>query len=139
MADPTTFPDILRGAILSSPDLDQFFDGHVPEKVDETGGYIDPYVVLWAGLGDNPFEPTACGTHNEDTLIWDFQTTVVAASADVCRRAAKDVKARLMNLSIGTGRVKPNPDGFNQQSPLLDTQITPARFMLPLQWRITTN
>jgi hypothetical protein len=139
VADETTFPDIIRGAVLASPNLDQFFDGYVPEKVAETEGYIDPYVVLWAGLGDNPFEPTACGTHNQDTVIWDFQTTVVAADPDTCRRAAKEVKARLMNLAVGTGRVKPNPDGFNQQAPILDTQTTPSRFMLPVQWRITTN
>lgn len=138
MVDPTPFPAIIEGAILAS-DIDQFFDGYVPEKVTETNGYIDPYVVLWAGMGDNPFEPTACGTHNEDTLIWDFQTTVVGASPEACRSAAKMVKAQLTNLVIRTGKVRPNPDGFNQQSPILDTQATPSRFMLPLQWRITTN
>jgi hypothetical protein len=116
-----------------------FHDGFVPEDLPETGGYIDPYVVLWGGIGDNPFEPTACGTHSTDTLVWDFQTTVVAASASACRQAAQAVKASLVNLVVGTGKVRPNPDGYNQQSPILDTQTIPARFMLPLQWRITTN
>lgn len=137
VADVLTFPDILRGAVL--PTGAGFFDGNVPTKVPETSGYIDPYVVLWAGLGDNPFEPTACGTHNTDTLVWDFQTTVVAADADTCRRVGQAVKARLTNLVMGTGQVRPNPDGYNQQSPIQDNQSTPARFMLPLQWRITTN
>ena len=137
MADPLVFPDMLRGAVQAAGVT--FYDGQVPEKVPETEGFIDPYVVLWAGVGDNPFEPTACGTHNEDTLVWDFQTTVVAASADTCRAAARAVRSRLVNLTMGTGRVKPNPDGFNQQAPVADNQTTPVRYMLPLQWRLTTN
>lgn len=136
MADVTTFPALLEAAVPG--DLG-FFDGYVPLKVPETDGFIDPYVVLWAGVGDNPFEPTACGTHNTDTLVWDFQTTVVGATAETCRQAASAVRAALVNLPIGTGHVKPNPDGYNQQSPILDTQSSPSRFMLPLQWRITTN
>jgi len=138
MADPTTFPALIEAAVLEEPGLG-FYDGHVPEALPETEGYIDPYVVLWAGLGDNPFEPTACGQHSTDTLIWDFQTTVVAASAEACRSAAWAVRQHLVNLAVGTGTVRPNPDGYNQQAPLLDTQTSPSRFMLPLQWRITTN
>lgn len=138
MADPTTFIETIEYAILKVPNMG-FYDGFVPEKVPEFGGYIQEYTVLWAGLGENPFEPTSCGTWNEDTLIWDFQTTVVGADVDICRKAGRLVKAELMNLVIGTGKVRPNPDGFNQQSPLLDTQAVPSRFMLPLQWRITTN
>lgn len=136
MADVTTFPDIIEAALPT--DLG-FHDGYVPEVLPETDGYVDPYVVLWGGVGENPFEPTACGTHSTDTLVWDFQTTVVAASPGACRSAAKAVKASLVNLVVGTGKVHPNPDGFNQQSPILDTQTSPSRFMLPLQWRITTN
>lgn len=137
MADISTFPDIIRGAVLAAGT--GFYDGYVPEALPETEGYVDPYVVLWAGVGDNPFEPTACGQHSDDTTVWDFQTTVVAASASACRAAAQAVRQRLLNLTVGTGTVKPNPDGFNQQAPLLDTQTSPSRFMLPLQWRITTN
>lgn len=137
MADVLTFPDMLRGAVLAEGL--GFYDGYVPERLPETNGYIDPYAVLWSGLGEAPPELPACGTYSEDTLIWDFQITVVGASAEVCRQAAKAVKTRLLNMTIGTGRVRPNPDGFNQQSPVLDTQTTPARFMLPLQMRLITN
>ena len=115
------------------------FDGHVPAKVPEMGGYVLPYVVIWAGIGDEPQEQTSCGVHSTDTLIWDFQTTTVGATADVCRRVAQDVKTALNNLPTGTGRVRPNPDGFQQQTPILDTSVTPARFMLPVQWRLITN
>lgn len=115
------------------------FDGFVPTKVPEAGGFILPYVVIWAGVGDNPDEPTSCGTHNTDTLILDFQITVAASNTGAVRAVAEAVKQKLTNLQTGTGRIKPNPDGFNQQPPILDTQITPARFMLPLQWRLITN
>jgi hypothetical protein len=138
VADVLTFPDVLRGAVSAVPEV-TFYDGNVPEKVPQTGEYIDPYVVLWAGLGDNPFEPTACGTHNTDTTVWDFQLTVVGATADTCRRVASAVLGRVINLQVGTGRVKPNPDGFNQQVPLQDNTTSPSRFMLPLQLRLITN
>lgn len=114
-------------------------DGYVPRKLPETATYVDPYVILWAGLGDNPPELTACGTQGTDTLVWDFQTTAVGADASICRAVAKAVTAKLTNLPAGTGKIRRNPDGFNQQSPILDTQTTPARFMLPLQWRLITN
>jgi len=115
------------------------FDGFVPTKVPEAGGYILPYVVIWLGVGDNPNEPTSCGTHNTDTLILDFQITVAASNTPAIRAAAEAVRQKLTNLQAGTGRIKPNPDAFNQQAPTLDTQVTPARFMLPLQWRLITN
>lgn len=137
MADVLTIPDQLRGPILAEGL--GFYDGYVPEKLPETDGFIDPYVVLWGGLGGSPPELTSDGIESEDTLIWDFQLTVVAASAETCRQAAKAVKKRILNMVIGTGRVRSNPDGFNQQSPVLDTQTTPSRFMLPLQLRLITN
>jgi hypothetical protein len=137
MVDPTTLvPPVLTA--LTSPDFG-LHDGFVPKAVPETDGYIDPYVVLFAGVGDNPGEPLANGVHDTDSLIWDFQTTAVGASPDACRGVARDVTARLTNLRVGTGRVKPNPDGFRQQAPILDPQSSPARFMLPLQWRLNTN
>ena len=138
MADPSALAAAVRTALEALPDV-SVFDGHVPAKVPEIGGYVLPYVVLWAGIGDNPGEQTSCGTHSTDTLIWDFQTTAVASSADACRRAAQDVKITLTNLRAGTGRIRPNPDGFQQQQPIPDNSVTPARFMLPTQWRLITN
>lgn len=126
-------------AVLEAIDGITFHDGYVPESLPETGGYVDPYVVLWAGAGDEPNELSACGVQDGDSLIWDFQTTAVGATPDICRAVARDVKAALTNLPVGTSRVRRNPDGYNQQAPILDTQTTPARFMLPLQWRLITN
>jgi hypothetical protein len=115
------------------------FDGYVPAKVPEAGGFILPYVVLWLGVGENPNEPTSDGIHSTDTLILDFQVTVVASNPAACRAVAQAVKQALTNLQTGTGRIKPNPDSFDQPKPILDTTITPARFMLPIQWRLITN
>lgn len=137
MADPTTFPDIIRGAVASIPEV-SFYDGYVPEKLPQTGEYIDPYVVLWATLPDNPAEITSCGTQSMDTKVWDFQLTVVGASPDTCRRVAQETLGKVVNLQVGTGNVRRNPDAF-QQAPVLDTTTSPSRFMLPLQLRLITN
>jgi len=138
MADIEQLVADVKTALEEIPDV-TFKDGYAAEALPETGGYIDPYVILWAGLGDNPPELTACGTQGTDTLIWDFQTTAVGADAGICRSVAKAVAAKLTNLPAGTGKIRRNPDGFNQQTPILDTQTSPARFMLPLQWRLITN
>jgi hypothetical protein len=132
----------LAGAIeaaLALPGI-SFYDGYVPERVPEAGGHVLPYVVLYAGDGAPVVEEvTSSGHQPTDTLVWDFQITAVGATAGVCRAVARDVRAALTNLRVGTGLVKPNPEGFNQQVPYPDTSVTPARFILPLQWRLNTN
>lgn len=138
MADPVALVATVEAALKTIVGI-TVYDGYVPSKVPEAGGYILPYVVIWAGTGDNPPEQPACGEHEDDTLIFDFQVTIAAADPNLCRRVEKDVRAKLRNLRAGTGRIKPNPDGFQQQSPILDAQVSPARFMLPKQWRLITN
>lgn len=138
MVDVGTLVPSVTAALEALPGL-TVHDGYVPKELPETGGYVDPYIVLWAGLGDNPPESTACGTQGTDSLIWDFQTTAVGATPDICRAVATAITGALTNLRVGTGRIRRNPDGFNQATPILDTQTSPARFMLPLQWRLITN
>ncbi|MBG6085815.1 hypothetical protein [Zhihengliuella flava] len=137
MADATALAATVKAA-LTSDDF-KFYDGYVPAKVPEAGGYILPYVVLWAGDGEPADQQAACGLQGTSSLLWDFQTTCVASSPEACRAVARDVRAALTNLPAGTGRIKPNPDGFQQNVPVLDPTATPARFMLPVPWRITTN
>lgn len=115
------------------------YDGHVSTRLPESGGYILPYFVNWFGTGDNPDEVTSDGKQSTDSLIWDFQITAVASNPAACRAVAQALKQKLTNRRIGKGTLRLNPDGFNQQAPILDTQTTPARFMLPLQWRLITN
>lgn len=139
MADVLAAAAAVLTALESIPDQLGVHDGYVPVKVPETDGYVDPYVVLWAGTGDGPPELTADGKDSTGTLVWDFQTTAVGATPAVCRAVDQAVSAKLTNLVVGTGRVRRNPDGFNQQAPVLDTQETPSRFYLPRQWRLITN
>lgn len=138
MVDANDLVTPVAAALETIPDT-TFYDGYVPQAVPATGGYPDPYIVLWAGTGDEPDELTACGRQDGDSIIWDFQTTSVGASPEICRAVDSAVTAKLINLPVRTGRVRRNPDGYNQQPPILDTQTTPARFMLPRQWRLITN
>jgi hypothetical protein len=135
-------PNSLTGPVLAAlraiPDI-TVYDGSVPESVPETGGYIDPYVVLWAGNPDGPNELPADGVQDDDSAVWDFQTTTVGADPSICRAVDTAVNIALRNLRVRTGRVRRNPDGFNRDIPRLDTQTSPARFMLPRQWRLITN
>lgn len=140
MVDPTLLAAAVVATLKTLPGVTTY-DGYVGEKVptDPSGKYVLPYVVLWAGIGDNPDEQTSDGMHAADTLVWDFQTTSVGSTSSICRAVAQDVKAKLTNMRAGTGLIRPNPDGFQQQTPILDTSVTPARFMLPTQWRLITN
>lgn len=138
MVDPAELTAPIRAALSAVPGTTEY-DGYVPEKLPETDGFIDPYVVLWAGTGDETDEIPACGVQDGDSIVWDFQTTSVGATPAICRAVDHAVTGQLLNLRIRTGRVRRNPDGFNQQFPILDTQTSPARFMLPRQWRLITN
>lgn len=138
MADPTEIADTIIAALKTIPGI-TVYDGYVPSTVPTSGGFILPYIVLWAGAGDGTGELASCGVWDGDTLIYDFQDTVVAANPSVCRSVVKAADAKLLNLRVGTGRIRPNPDGFNQATPTLDTQTSPARFMLPRQRRLITN
>lgn len=139
MADITTLVPQILGALGTVPDVSDVHDGYVPTKVPETDGYVDPYIVLWAGTGDGPNELPADGRQANGPLIWDFQTNAVGATPEICRAVDQAICKALVNLPVGTGKVRRNPDGFNQQAPLLDTQTTPSRFFLPRQWRLITN
>lgn len=115
------------------------YDGYVPAAVPATGEFIDPYLVVWSGLGENPPELPACGTHDSDSVVLDFQVTAVGATAPLTRAVAKAMTQALTNLRVGTGKVRPNPDAFTQAAPVLDPAANPARFMLPVQWRLISN
>lgn len=138
MADVEACAAQVLGALGTVPGSTAY-DGYVPQAVPETDGYIDPYIVLWAGTGDEPNELPADGRQAGDSIIWDFQTTSVGATPAICRAVDNAVQGKLTNLAVGTGRVRRNPDGYNQQAPILDTQTTPSRFYLPRQWRLITN
>jgi hypothetical protein len=118
------------------------YDGFVPTTIPkDSSGFIRPYVVIFAGTGtDLPAERDSTGLVDMDVLDWPFQTTVAAADALSCMRLAHDVRLALTNLPVQAGFVK--PDGYSATGgdrPLLDNQVTPARFYMPLMWRLTTT
>lgn len=117
------------------------FDGQVPSKVPtDAGGYILPYVAIFAGIGEDlPEERSLTQLVDMDVLDWRFQTTCVGASANIAMSVAHSVRLALSNLPVGGGFVKPDTDGFTAGVPLSDNQVTPARFFLPLMWRLITN
>lgn len=141
MADPLQIRDDMLAALKALRDLNgRVHDGYVPDKIPtDTGGYVLPYVVFHGGGGDNPDEPSSDGKLDSDVLVYDFQTTSVGPSPGHAIGVDQLIKGALQNLTVGTGRIRPNPDGFNQQTPIRDPNITPARFMLPRQWRLITN
>lgn len=141
MADPLALHASILQTLNAIADLGgRVHDGYVPDKVaTDTAGYVLPYVVFFGGAGDFPSEDLADGTIDADSIIFDFQTTSVGPLSGHAAAVDAMVTKTLLNLAVGTGRVKPNPDGINQQTPIRDLNVTPARFMLPRQWRLITN
>lgn len=117
----------------------QVYDGFVPGSLPMDGKYIRPYFVVWAGEPDNPAEDTSDGMHSLDTRIFRFQVTAVAPTPAATRQLTAAGVTALNNLRVGTGRVKPDPEGFRTEVPQLDPSESPARFLLPTPWRLISN
>jgi hypothetical protein len=116
------------------------FDGAVTKAIPtDASGAIKPYVVFSAGTGDVVGDEALCGTPSWDAVDWRFQTRCFGPTADHTRRLAWDVTQALTGLRIRDGLVKPDQDSFRVDGPLLDPGVTPARFFLPLSWRLITT
>jgi hypothetical protein len=141
MADPNALKDQILAVLRALPHLGgRIYDGVIVGSI-PVDGYANalPYVVLFAGTGNHPDEQYTNGTTGTDGLIFDFQTNCVGPTASHATAVAVDVRVALTNLRIGTGRVKPNPDGFEQSVPYREESNTPVRLLLPQQWRLKTN
>ena len=141
MADPLALKAQLLAVLRALPNLDgRVYDGVIVDKIPmDANRYVLPYVVLFTGTGNHPGEQYANGTTGTDGLIFDFQTNCVGPTSGHAIAVATEVRAALTNLRVGTGRVKPNPDGFEQSVPYLEETDTPVRLLLPQQWRLKTN
>ncbi|GAA5229264.1 hypothetical protein [Arthrobacter cryoconiti] len=130
----------VRAALLTLPGV-TVFDGQVPKSVPvDSSGYILPYVTVYAGAGANLENETDYTQQiSMDELDWRFQTTCVGASMLIALQVTHDVRQVLCNLPVGAGWVKPDETGFTTQSPIPDNGTNPARFFLPLPWRLITN
>lgn len=141
MADPILLKDAILTALRSIPWVSgRVYDGGVTGVIPtDKSGYILPYVVLFAGIGDNPRETTAEGKTPTGALVFDFQTTCVGPGTSQTAGVAGDVRKALLNLTVAKGTVRKNPDGFDQPTPIRGEETTPVRYMLPMQWRLITN
>lgn len=119
----------------------RIYDGYVPEKLPTDGaGYILPYVLTLSGItADLPQERDLSGQADTTVHDWAPQTNCVGPTPGHARACAQLVAQALTNTRIGNHWLKPDPDAFRVATPILDNQATPARFYLPLQWRLTTN
>ena len=138
MADPVVLQAVVAARLRALPGI-TLYEGQVPGKVPQDAqGYVLPYVALYSSLGrDRPEERDLSGLADPGRGDWPFQTTCVGASSTICLAVARDVAAALTNLPAGGGFIKPT--GYETPLPLADNQVTPARYFMPLQWRLLTN
>ena len=140
--DATTLTAELIGALNAVPALaGHVYDGYVPDKLPtDNAGYILPYVVVFSGLTtDLPEERSLTGLVDTTVHDWSPQTTCVGPTPSHARACAQIVQHTLTNLRIGNHRMKPDTETFRANTPVIDSQVTPSRFYLPLPWRLTTN
>lgn len=139
--DPNTLHALLMARLRALPGIgERIYDGIVPESVPTVGAYILPYAVVFSGLGsDLPAERDLTRLTDTSVLDWTPQINVAAAAAAPCRQAAQQIRVALTNQYMGGGWLMPDPDAFRVNTPILDNQVTPARFYLPLPWRLITN
>jgi len=116
------------------------YDGYVPSRMPtDPAGYILPYVLYFAGIPADIGDPDLTGM--TDTLVHDWapQTNCVGPDPAKARKCAEIVATALTNTRIGNHRLHVDTDAFRVAVPIKDDQATPARFFLPLSWRLTTN
>lgn len=139
--DATQFSAELEAKLKAIPALGgRAYDGYIPSKVPtDPAGYILPYVLFFSGVTADIGDESLCGT--VDTLVHDWapQTNCVGPTPGHARACAQLVQAALTNTRIGNHRLKPDTDAFRVAVPIKDDQATPARFFLPLSWRLTTT
>lgn len=115
------------------------YDGEVPDEVEEDdNGFILPYVVLFSGDGDSIPEMDLSHRLDLAGLRWEFQTTSVGATAAVAAQVGSSVRRALTNFPLGTHHILPAEE-YGVRAPIKDTNISPARFFLPRQWRLDTT
>lgn len=116
------------------------YDSQVPTTLPkDASGFIRPYVVIFAGTAnDIPEERDLTNLADLGISDFRFQTNCAGPTGTHARDLADVVRAALTNLPLGAGFIKPDPDGF-RTNVLPDNQVTPARFYMPLMWRLTTT
>lgn len=141
LLDEVTLADELEAALRSITELGgRVHNGSVPNAVETRGGFIRPYVVMFAGLaGDLPLEVCLAREVDRRVLNWNPQINCVGADPNQALGVAVAVKNKLTGLRIGNHWMKPDSDAFRINRPQLDTQVSPARFFLPVSMNLLTT
>jgi len=140
--DVTQLNTELMATLKAIPALGgRIYDGYIPGKLEtDASGFIRPYVLLLAGIpADLPAERDLTRLADTTVADWAPQTNCVGPTPTHARSCAQLVAQALTNARIGNHWLLPDPDGFRAATPIQDNQVAPARFYLPLPWRLTTN
>ena len=141
MVDPNVLFAELVALLKGLRDFDdRVYDGYAPDKIPTSGEFIKPYLLVMAGIGsDLEGERDLTQAVDQEVLDWNFQINAVGPTPSTARQAAQVVRRALTDHALGGGWIKPDGESFRNSTPVKDTQVSPARFFLPLQWRLTTN
>ncbi|MGQ7788201.1 hypothetical protein [Nesterenkonia sp. K-15-9-6] len=125
---------------------DRVFHGHVPDQVPEdSAGRVLPYVAVWPRVPVPVDDEPVNQVQSREGLAFLFQTTCVAADIFDQLYPMVDVVAdRLTGLQVGAGVVR--HESSLQSSMflgggefLVDPDVSPARYFVPLRWYLTTQ
>lgn len=124
------------------PELEgRIHDGYVPDIVPtDSAGFILPYVVVFSGVGsDIPEERDLTLLDDTGVLDWSTQTTCVGPTPSHCRKVVHTVRLALQNMSVRDGWLQADTETFRMSVPIIDSDVSPARFFLPPRWRLITT
>ena len=104
------------------------------------GSIIRPYLLWWSGLGsDLVAERDYTGSMDLSVLDWRCQINCVGSNPGVALAVADQVFTSLANLPVAGGWLKVDENALRSANVMSDTQEVPARFFVPLSWRLITN
>lgn len=134
--------DAVLAVLRGIPALEgRVHDGEVPDDIDaDDWGHVLPYVVLFTGVGrDLAEERDLSRLPTAEVADLTFQTQCVGPSSGHALAAALDVRVHLISLPLGRGWLQPDDRALGALSPIRDTNVTPARWFMPLRWRLVST
>lgn len=139
--DASTYHAQAEALLKAIGSLDgRIHDGYVPDSIPTDGVYILPYVLMFSGTTtDIEEERDLRGLADLSTHDWRMQTNCVGPTPSHARAVAGLIQATLTNARIGNGWLLPDNQAFRTSVPIKDDDVKPARFFLPLSWRLTTT
>lgn len=138
----TNYHEQVDTLLKAIPELGgRIHDTYVPDKLPmEPGGVRPlPYVLLASGIATSLGDESLGGRTDLTARDWRAQTNCVGPSPSHAREVAEYVAAMLADARVGKHWLKPDDDAMRTQVPIKDDNVTPARYFMPLFWRLTTT